>query len=176
MRKKIFKGTILIFTLAHLTMVTLSASYIKIDWIFAKPLMEFYQKASGADSSYGFFAPTIGGKTRAVFDVIEKDGTKKINIPLIHNSIREEEIRMGGIFDEFISKDARDPSYRNPLAASLAAAMFSKDRDAVEVILHVQEFWSTTIAEYQRGQKAEWTDFYVARFTRGEKPGWNPSR
>lgn len=162
-----FKGTLLGCIFLHLTLVTLSASYIEIaDWIPGKSAIDFYRKASGADSSFGFFAPSIGIKARGLFDFVDSNGTKVTNISLVPGSEREMQIRMGGIFDEFTSKDADDASFRKPLAASLAAAIFSKHSDAAEVTLHVQEFWPITMAEYRQGQRAAWSEYYAARFAR----------
>ncbi len=172
MRDKICKATLLGCTIFHLALVTLSASYINIaDTVPGKSIIDFYRKASGADSSYGFFAPSIGAKTRALFDIIDPSGAKIENISLAPNAVREVETRLGGIYDEFTSEDAEDANFRKPLAASLAAAIFSKHSHAAEVILHVQEFWPTTMEEYRQGERARWSDCYAARFARTEQSG-----
>lgn len=169
MREKNSRKVLLCLAFCHLVFVSLSASYIKVaDYIPGKNIIDFYLKATGADSSYGFFAPAIGVKTRALFDIVDHNGNKTVGVPLIAESEREVEIRLGGIFDEFTSEDADDERFRKPLAASLAAAMFSQHKNAAEVTLHVQEFWPKTMEEYRQGEKAKWSDYYAARFVRTE--------
>lgn len=164
MKQKYIKRFLLAWAFLHLTLVTLSASYIKIaDWMPGKNIIDIYNKASGADSSYGFFAPAIGSKARAVFDLVDEDGKKFENISLSSEKEREIQIRLGGLYDEFTKKDL-DANFRKPLAASLAAAIFSKFANAKEVTLHVQEFSPITMEEYQKGQRATWSEYYQARF------------
>lgn len=172
MKDKTIKVTLLGCIFLHLVLVSLSASYIKIaPEIPGKDIIDFYRKASGADSSYGFFAPTVGGKTRAVFDIVDPAGRKIESISLLRESDREAQIRLGGIYDQFTSEDAEDATFRKPLAASLAAAIFSEHADATEVILHVQEYWPNTMEEYRKGQRAQWSDYYAARFARTREQG-----
>ena len=149
----------------HVILVMLSAFYVKIpDKFILGKIINFYAKASGADSSYGFFAPAIGGKSRIVFDIISADNKKIINLSPIKQSDREAEIRLGGISDEFISEEAQDENFRKPLSSSMALAMFSKYPEAREVILHVQEYWPKTMKAYELGERASWEDYYSARF------------
>jgi hypothetical protein len=168
----ISKNTLLGCVVLHLVLVTLSAFYIRVaDEIPGKTIIDFYRKASGAGSSYGFFAPSIGVKVRGLFDVVNEDGTKLTNIPLVPEAEREVQIRLGGIFDEFTSEKADDADFRQPLAASLAASIFSRHATASEVVLHVQEYWPKTMAEYRSGQRADWSDYYAARFARTQGQG-----
>lgn len=161
------KVVLLLLVFAHLTLVALGASYVKIaPWIPGKNIIEFYQKASGSDSSYGFFAPNIGLKSRAVFDIIDKKGNMLSDIVLAAGSGREVEIRLGGIYDEFSSKQADDAIFRKPLAASLAAAIFSQYSEATQVTLRVQQYLQISILEYQQGKREQWSDYYSARFAR----------
>lgn len=169
MRGKIYKKLLLLCAFLHLSLVTLSAFYIDIAaHLPATSLIDFYGKASGADSNYGFFAPAIGGKVRAVFNVIESNGKKLTNLALVPPSEREAEIRAGGIFDELITKDSKDKSLRKTLAKSLAATMFYRHKNATLVSLHIEEYWPKTMAEYREGERAQWSDYYVADFVRNE--------
>lgn len=165
MRNKISKVALFGYISMHLFLVTLSAFYIRIpEWMPGKDIFDFYQKASGADSSYGFFAPSIGTKTRALFDIIDAHGSKKVNISLLPEAGREVQTRLGGIYDEFSTKAADEAGFRRPLAASLAAAVFSQHADTAQVVLHAQEYRPKTMAEYRQGQRAGWSEYYVARF------------
>ncbi len=168
MKEKHRRGIWLSLVLLHLFFVSLSACYIKIaDWIPFSSLITLYQRASGSDAGYGFFAPSIDVKSRAVFDIVDHNGDKRENLPLVPDSQREAQIRVNAIVDELTVKDVDDPEYRQPIAASLAAAMFGKHRDAKEVVLHIQELWPKTMEEYREGQRADWSNRYSARFVRG---------
>jgi len=151
----------------HLILVTLSAFYIPIsDELPGKRIIDLYRRASGANSTYGFFAPSLGGKTRAVVDIIEDNGRTIVDLPLVKNAGREVDIRLGSLSDEFIRKDEASDETRKQLAASLAAATFSNHPNAKEVMLRIQEFWPISMDEYRRGLRAHWQDYYAARFAR----------
>ena len=151
----------------HLLLVSSNAAYIRIGQNFPlRKILQFYGKASGADSSYGFFAPSIGTKVRALFDVVDKNGAMTSNIDFASQMNREENIRMGGIFDEFLSEEIDDEEFRQQLASSLAAGVFSLHPDAVNVILHVEEYRSISMDEYREGTRSEWEEIYSARFVR----------
>ncbi len=161
------KLVLLFLGCTHLVLVTLSALYVTIpsDFFAAKPI-NFYLKASGADSSYGFFAPSIGSKARGMFEIVQPDGKSVPLISLLEEGGREAEIRIGGIYEEFLSDDFTERGFRKPLSASLAASIFTRYQNAQEVIFHLQEYEPTTMADFRRGQRSQWADFYVARFKR----------
>lgn len=170
MKEKLLKGFLLGWIIFHLSLVSLGASYGRLpEWLPGRSIVEFYAHASGADGSYGFFAPSIGMKVRGLFDVVMKDGTKIFQVPLIPDTEREMHIRLGGVFDELTSEGAYDDHFRQPLATSLAAAIFTKYHDAAEVILHVEEFLPVTMVEYREGRREEWMEYYKARFARNEE-------
>lgn len=172
MGAKVYKIILVGCMVGHLALVTISASHIKIaDGMPGKAIIDFYNKASGAGSSYSFFAPSMGVKTRALFDLVGEDGSKVTDIPLSTQPGREVELRLYGISDEFICKNAEDPSFRQPLAASLAASIFARDATVAEAILRVQEFRPITMEEYRRGERAHWSEYYVARFARIPEEG-----
>jgi hypothetical protein len=160
-----YKGLVFSLVISHLFFVTLGACYISIpDWVFGKNIIDLYQQASGSSSNYGFFAPSIGGKTRALFDIVNDKGQKVENLKLLSMPGREVQLRLSGLYDEFAG--TVNDKFRQKLAASLAASMFSGHADAVEVTLHIQEFWPKTMDEYRRGMRADWSDYYTARFVR----------
>jgi hypothetical protein len=92
-----------------------------------------------------------------------------VPIELIPNAPREIETRLGGIYDEFTTSRAQDDDFRHPLAASLAAAIFTQHREAREVEMRVQEYLPYTMDEYRQGKRADWSDYYTAHLSRGEK-------
>jgi hypothetical protein len=99
----------------HLLLVGFSATYCYLDEkISGSRLVDFYGKLSGADSSYGFFAPSIGSRVRGTFDLIAADGSTTATISLEHEQGREADIRMGGVFDEFTSQSGLDENFAKP--------------------------------------------------------------
>ena len=112
MKKRAYKRVVLGFIMIHLVFVSMGASYIKIvDYIAGKNIIDFYQKAVGGFSSYGFFAPAVGGKSRALFDIIDNNGKKNENLSLMREPGREVELRLSGIYDEFSGKLAKDGKF-----------------------------------------------------------------
>lgn len=169
MKERLLKGLLLGWLFLHLALVCLGASYGRLpEWLVGRSIVEFYTHASGADGSYGFFAPSIGMKVRGLFDIVLNDGTKISQVPLIPDNQREMQIRLGGVFDDLAS-GAHDAHLRQPLATSLAAAIFTKYQEAAEVTLHVEEFLPVTMAEYREGRREEWSEYYKARFARHDE-------
>jgi hypothetical protein len=169
---RVNKGMWLLYICLHLILVTLSGFYIRTaDWMPGKSIIDFYKRASGSDSSYGFFAPAIGMKALALFDVTDQNGTKITNVRLVPESEREVELRVTGIFDGFNGQEGQRERIRKPLATSLAAAIFSKYTDAVEVVLRINELSPITMDQYRQGQQGTWSELYTARFARNQKGG-----
>lgn len=169
MKSKIVKLSLLSLSIVHLSFVALNASYIDIlDWLPAPEAFDFYLKATGADSSFGFFAPSIGTKVYADFFVVDENGHKTPTQLLPHAS-REAITRLGGIYDQFTSEEAQEKEFRQPLAASLAAAIFNQHDEAQEVYIRIKEFWHNTMDEYRAGNHPEWAEYYSAHMSRGEK-------
>lgn len=165
--KEISKKALISWAFFHLILVTMSAFYIKIaPWFPGEHIFTLYQKATGANSGYGFFAPAIGVKTRAVFDVVDEHGVTAKEIPLVPATDREAQIRLGAIFDELSEKVDENEELRKPIAASLAATIFGKYKNATQVVLHVQEYWPKTMEQYRQGERPSWQDYYAARFAR----------
>ena len=153
--------------LLHLGLVSFSAAYFKLsDALPFRKVFQFYAKASGADSSYGFFAPSVGSKVRALFDLVDTNGVMISNISFSSEMNREENIRLGGIFEEFLSDEADEEDFRQTLASSLAASAFSYKAGSVKATLHIQEFGPISMAEYRQGMRGDWEEIYTAKFIR----------
>lgn len=168
-----FQGMVLSIALGHLLLVSLGAVYK--DFPGNNPVsagIQWYSKASGADSSYGFFAPRVGSKVRTIFDSIDAGGVKTTNLRLEKDSGREAAIRLGGFYDEFTSKEAEeDPEFRQQLGATLAAAIFTEHPEAVQAVLHLEEYDPVSMEAYRQGERSSWEEIYQATFARiEEKP------
>ena len=154
-------------SILHLTLVALSACYVVLPhkngfW----KVLDFYEKASGSDSSYGFFAPSIGNKSRIRFDVFDKDQRVLVkDLELSPEMNREETIRLGGIFDEYTSEDAEEEEFRRNLGSSLAASVFGRYPEARALNLRVEEFVHVSMEEFRSGKRAQWEQIYQASFS-----------
>jgi len=161
------KHILLALALLHLVFVCFSAAYMHLSSkIPLYSLLKFYGKASGADSSYGFFAPSIGSKVRGVFDVIDRNGKVTPNIQLSPEMNREENIRLGGIFEEFTGDEIEDETFRHSLGASLAAVIFSRFVEAERVVIHIEEFVQVSMEDFRNGKRSFWDNIYDATFAR----------
>lgn len=163
------KSQIFFCTLAatHLLLVIAGACYAPFEG--ESPLrkfLELYTQASGASGTYGFFSPSIGGKVEAVFDIMDQNGKKIDTIHFAQNASREVQIRLAGIYEEFTSKFAREDQVRQKLATSLTSYVFGEHPTATEVILRIEDYWPTTIAEYRQGKRSDWEVLYEAKFSR----------
>jgi hypothetical protein len=134
-----------------------------------------YGAYSGSDSSYGFFAPSVGPQIRATFTLSDDSGRTWTDT-LESRSNREVELRIGGIVALFCSTDERDA-----LAASLAATMFGRHPEARFVTVQAESYGTTgtaatsqedlyqlpSMANYRAGERPMWRVLYQATFTRG---------
>lgn len=167
MTERISKTFWLTASLTHLLLVTLSASYIGLpEFLPGKRIIDIYRKASGADGTYGFFAPFIWGKTRFTFDVIDEHGQKSQGLSLFDRPRREAEIRVGNLSEELMRDNPEHREFRQKLGASMAASVFSSHPDATEVVLRVDEYWPNTMEEYRQGKREAWSEAYRARFSK----------
>ena len=163
------KSRIVFCTVAtlHLLLVAAGASYQNMegDTLFHK-FLEVYANASGAGSSYGFFTPSLGGKTEAVFDIFDQTGKKTKTVHFAEHASRELKIRLASIYDEFTSKAARKDHVRQALATSLTSYIFGEYPTASRVVLRIEDYWPTTMAEYREGKRSDWEVLYEAKFAR----------
>lgn len=165
MRERISKTFWLTASLTHLLLVTLSASYIELqESLPGKNMLDLYKKASGADGTYGFFAPFIWGKARFTFDIIDEHGEKSQGISLFDTPRREAEIRVGNLSEELMRDKPEHKEFRQKLGTSLAASVFSSHPGATEVVLRVDEYYPNTMEEYRQGKREIWSEAYRARF------------
>ncbi len=151
----------------HLLLVIAGAMYTEFeDESSLGRFLDFYSQASGANSSYGFFTPTLGGKVEAVFDIMDQQGKKIDTVHFARNASREVQIRLGGLYEEFTTKGAQEDKVRQTLAGSLTSYVFGEYPTASHVIFRVEDYWPITMAEYRQGKRSDWEVLYEAKFAR----------
>ena len=157
----------------HLAAVTCGALQLPV---YSQPgmageLVATYGAYSGAENSYGFFAPGVGPQIRVRFTVVDATGTE-IQDRLDTAASREANLRLGGIGYQLgrFEGDTRDALLR-----SLAASMFGRHRLAQQVVVHVEVFGIEpgqraldlpTMAEYVEGRRPHWIEVDRLVFTR----------
>ena len=157
-----FWTIVAVFT--HLSLVVAGAAYYGFDqWGRLGKVLDVYGAASGANSSYGFFAPDVGGQVRARFEITDRDGHHRFT-DLASGLNHESDLRINGIMSEFVNEDPDPERFDRSLAASLAGTIFGRYPQAVQVQVTLEEFWPVSMADYRAGQRAEWKSFYQIRF------------
>jgi hypothetical protein len=131
-------------------------------WALTRPL-ELYGKLSGASSSYGFFAPAVGGQVRARFEVVDAAGNRQ-PVDLRPGESHEADIRVEGIYGEFMDTGEDAKKLQRSIAASLAGTVFGRHPEAKEVYVRLEELWPVSMAEYRSGRRNEWKFVYQAKF------------
>ncbi len=127
----------------------------------------WYATMSGADSSFGFFAPVVGAPTRARFLLQDAEGSTWWD-GFDHTSSPEARLRLIGIVDyAFMSGDAQDaPEWRRHLVKSWAATMFTRNPSAVSQTVVVEAYIVPSMADYRAGSRPSWHEVYRAEIQR----------
>jgi hypothetical protein len=177
--------------LGHLALAGLGAASLDFSgWGKVGTAIEGYMTLSGADSGYGFFAPGVGGQLRARFEVVDAKG-KVTQVPLETPSTHEAALRVGNIIDQFWNDEDDDDSdeevksakdvkavaddeeedddegmseLHRSLLASLAGKVFARHPEARQVMVRLDEFYPVSMADFRKGERPRWQEFYEARF------------
>lgn len=116
--------------------------------------LRIYGAVSGADSNYGFFAPSVGPQLRAIFTLTDRDG-KSWTDTLTRGLNAEATLRAGNTVSVIASPELTEET-RKALVTSWALAMFNKHPTVVELIIRVEVFDPPTMTEFQEGTRPEW--------------------
>lgn len=153
----------------HLVVVVCGAAYLLPDRDsgLAAQLFRWYASMSGAESSYGFFAPAVGAKHSARFFLSDAQGATWQDT-LLHTASTEARLRLSGIVEQpFMSgQTAEFPEWRKRLVTSWAATMFSRHPSAVALSVKVEYYDIPPITEYRAGSRPNWEKVYEAEFRR----------
>lgn len=159
----------LVLAVGHLAVVIGGACY-RIPRADADPpaqVLRWYAAMSGASSSYGFFAPSVGSPHRARFLLKDESGHKWWDaFDEAGNS--EARLRLTGIVDGAFMSGAADesPEWRGRLVSSWAATMFSRHPDAVSLTVVVEAWYTPGMRDYQTGLRPRWVEMYRAEVQR----------
>jgi hypothetical protein len=117
---------------------------------------------SGADNTYGFFAPEIGSQIEAKFDLIDRWGKAHTRVLETGHS-HESDLRIGNILERFV-EEGDDKDFQRSLSASLAASFLRREPDMTAVVVRFEEFWPISMSEYRKGVRPQWDPIYTAKF------------
>lgn len=148
----------------HLALVVAGAAYYGFaNYGVLGKALDVYGAASGANSSYGFFAPDVGSQVRARFEITDRQGHHRftnINSGLNHES----DLRINGIISGVMSEEQDPDRFARSLSASLAGTLFGRDTDAARVKVTLEEFAPVSMAQYRAGARPDWKSFYEISF------------
>ena len=130
-------------------------------------LVHGYGTITGADSSYGFFAPEVGCLHRAQF-VLQDDHGNSWSDSFDQASTNEARLRLSGIVEvAFMSGEAYEaPQWRKRLVKSWAATMFERHPRAAALSVIVEAYDIPTMAAYRGGSRPNWQTVYEAQIRR----------
>jgi hypothetical protein len=148
---------------AHLACVSLGALEVRFPGgSLPGRAIAWYAALSGADSSYGFFAPVVGTQLRMTFEVTDRAG-KTAEEPLRLGDNREISLRIANVVAMFWIQDG---DLRRTLSASLAGKVLAMHPEAESVAARLDVFEMPTMEGYREGNRPWWSLHYRARFVR----------
>ena len=126
-------------------------------------VLNIYGSATGANYSYGFFAPGIDGQLRARFQL--GTGKNARIVSLDTPSTHESALRVGNIIDQFWEPDDSDgEEVHHALLASLAGKMLSRHPEAKVISVKLERFDPVSMQQYLQGERPQWEEFYEATY------------
>ncbi len=125
-------------------------------------IVETYRACSGADNSYGFYAPAVSSEWRVVFDI--HDTAKQRWTEASEKPGDTEFYLLLSTINELFAQEG----LRDLLAASWAGDVFAHHPEADIVLVEPQVYLVPKMAEYRLGRKARWRTVLVFAFTRAD--------
>ncbi len=153
---------------AHLGCVLLGA--LHVDLQRAGRLgrgVAYYGALSGADSSYNFFAPSVGALPWARFQVTDARG-RRIDDVLESGANPEAQLRIRSLVALFVTEE--DASMRRSLAASWAGKVLARYPGAESVVARVEICDLPSMQEYRDDKRPAWNLIYEAKLVRQHRP------
>ena len=124
----------------------------------------YYGNFSGAQSGFGYFAPEIGSELRSHFEVVEADGSTRIE-SLSAGASREAALRINNLV-ALLGQSMFEEKERRKVAASLAGKVLARHPGAPRVALVIEELDLPSMASYREGKRPSWKPFYRVTFAR----------
>jgi hypothetical protein len=126
-------------------------------------IFEVYAAYSGANNSYGFFAPGVAAQWRAAIDFYDPahgtwtTGTRSAaNLEL-------------AVLDSTINSLFSRDELREALAASWAGAAMPERPEAAVVLVRAEAFRVPTMEQYRKGARGEWLTLAAYAFTTDDR-------
>lgn len=139
-----------------------AAGALELDFDHANVVIAEYGALSGTDSSYGFFAPSVGTQLRATFVLTDAGGQTTTDV-LTTGVSKEADLRVGDMVAVFWMDDA---DLKRGLAGSWAGRMLARHPDATRVVVHLDAYDLATMDGYHEGKTPTWVPYYEAEFAR----------
>lgn len=153
---------------AHLVCVSLGALKVSLpDRSLPGRAIARYAALTGADSNYGFFAPSVGRQLRLTFEVLDHAGGTTEE-PLRLGDNREISLRTAQVVETFWTED---DDLRRALSASLAGKVLARHPEAKSVAVRLDLLEMPTMQAYREGEQPWWALYYRAQFVRWAKLG-----
>jgi hypothetical protein len=143
----------------HLALVVCGASGQRL-LAGAGPAIRLYGVLSGAENSFGFFAPGVASQIRVTFTLQDQAGRQWTLAPPSAGG-REVELRMISMLSLF---RAEGDELRDVLAASWAGTMLVRSPEARQVTVLVEEQVLPAPDPYRQGARPRWEMLYQATF------------
>jgi hypothetical protein len=122
-----------------------------------------YGSYTGADNSFGFFAPSVASERRAAFTLEDEQG-RRWDDSLTVGTNREANLHLLPLLLIFSDEDL-EPYF----AASWAGSMLGRHPEACKVELRVEQCVLPTMADYRAGTRPEWVTVYEAGFSHQDR-------
>ena len=118
---------------------------------------------SGSNENYGFFAPGVSTQLGVYFDVTDQSG-KTRTFSLETGVSHEADLRVGNMVGQFGTESDDPEKLQRAVAASLAGTMFGRHTEAKSVNVRLEELNPVSMADYRKGERAQWKPIYQAKF------------
>jgi len=139
-----------------------AAGALELDFDHANAVIAEYGALSGTDSSYGFFAPTVGTQLRATFVLTDAAGNTTTDV-LTTGVSKEADLRVGDMVAIFWMDDQ---DLKRGMAGSWAGRMLARHPESTRVVVHLDAYDLPDMDGYREGKRPEWEPYYEAEFVR----------
>ena len=139
-----------------------AAGAMELDFDHAPFVIAEYGALSGTDSSYGFFAPSVGTQLRVTFVLTDAAGNTTTDV-LTTGVSKEADLRIGDMVAIFWMDDQ---DLKRGMAGSWAGRMLARHPESTRVVVHLDAYDLPTMAGYSEGKRPEWDPYYEAVFAR----------
>jgi hypothetical protein len=147
-----------------------AAGALELDFDHANRIIAQYGALSGTDSSYGFFAPSVGTQLRATFVLTDAAGNTTTDI-LTTGVSAEADLRIGDMVAIFWMDD---DDLKRGMAGSWAGRMLARHPEATRVVVHLDAYDLPSMDGYREGKRPEWDPYYEAEFVRRARASADP--